>query len=79
MCCPVCGKVHIKDPSLLIGNGSLCGDRGFLYRNISQGPYALCPIADDMKIHVLKRRRYIKDTFLFPSIWQQILTNCTHI
>ena len=24
MCCPVCGKVHIKDPLLLIGNSSQC-------------------------------------------------------
>ena len=31
ICCLVCGKVHIKDPLLLllIGKGSLCGDSGF--------------------------------------------------
>ena len=29
MCCPVCGEVHIKDPLLLIGKSSLCGNRGF--------------------------------------------------
>ena len=29
MCCPVCGKVHIKDPLWLIGKSSLCGDSGF--------------------------------------------------
>ena len=29
MCCPVCGKVHIKDPLLLIGKSSLCGNSGF--------------------------------------------------
>ena len=29
MCCPVFGKVHIKDPYLLIGKSSLCGDNGF--------------------------------------------------
>ena len=28
-CCPVCGKVHLKDPFLLIGNRSLCGNSGF--------------------------------------------------
>ena len=28
MCCPVCGKVLIKDPLQLIGNSSLCGDSG---------------------------------------------------
>ena len=26
MCCPVCGKVHMKDPVLLSGKSSLCGD-----------------------------------------------------
>ena len=25
---PACGKVHIKDPLMLIGMSSLCGDRG---------------------------------------------------
>ena len=29
MCYPVCGKVHIKDPLLVIGKRSLCGDSGF--------------------------------------------------
>ena len=28
-CCPVCGKVHIKDPFLLIGKSSLYGDNRF--------------------------------------------------
>ena len=28
MCSPVCRKVHIKDPLLLIGKTSLCGDNG---------------------------------------------------
>ena len=29
MCCSVCGKVHIKDPLLLIGKCNLCGDSVF--------------------------------------------------
>ena len=29
VCCPVCGKVHIKDPLLLIPKSSLCGDSRF--------------------------------------------------
>ena len=29
MCCPVCGKVHIKDPLLRIAKSSLYGDSGF--------------------------------------------------
>ena len=29
MYCPVCGKVHIKDPLLLIRKSSLCGDSQF--------------------------------------------------
>ena len=29
MTCPVCGKVHIKDPLRLIRKSSLCGDSGF--------------------------------------------------
>ena len=37
ICCPVCGKVHIKAPLLLM----------------SHWPYLWRPIADDMKINVL--------------------------
>ena len=29
MCYPVCGMVHIKEPLLLIGKSSLCGESGF--------------------------------------------------
>ena len=29
LCCPVYGKLHIKDPLLLIGKSSLCGDGEF--------------------------------------------------
>ena len=29
MCYPVCGMVHIKEPLLLIGKSSPCGDSGF--------------------------------------------------
>ena len=29
MCNPVCGMVHIKEPLLLIGKSSPCGDSGF--------------------------------------------------
>ena len=29
MCYPVCRMVHIKEPLLLIGNSSPCGDSGF--------------------------------------------------
>ena len=32
MCCPVCGKVRIKDLLLLIGKSSLFGNRGFLLK-----------------------------------------------
>ena len=28
-CCPICGKVYINDPLLLIGKSSLCGKRRF--------------------------------------------------
>ena len=29
MCYPVCGMMHIKEPLLLIGKSSPCGDSGF--------------------------------------------------
>ena len=29
MCYPICGMVHIKEPLLLIGKSSPCGDSGF--------------------------------------------------
>ena len=32
MCCPVCRKVHIKDPLLHFRKSSLCGDGGFLLK-----------------------------------------------
>ena len=31
MCYPVCGMVHIKEPSLLIDKSSLCGGSGFRF------------------------------------------------
>ena len=36
MCCPLCGKVHIKDPLLLIGKSSLCGDSGFPLKKLNK-------------------------------------------
>ena len=35
MYCSVYGKVHIKDPLLLIEKNSLCGDSGFPSKNVS--------------------------------------------
>ena len=29
ICYPLCGMMHIKEPLLLIGKGSLCGGIGF--------------------------------------------------
>ena len=29
MCYPVCGMVHVKEPMMLIGKSSPCGDSGF--------------------------------------------------
>ena len=36
LCCPVCGKVYMKDPLLLIGKSSLCGDNRFPLKNLSR-------------------------------------------
>ena len=48
LCCPVFGKVHIKDLLLLIRKSSLYGNIGF--------PLKKCvTISDDLKINVLQR------------------------
>ena len=36
MYCSVYGKVHIKDPLLLIEKSSLCGDSGFPSKKVCQ-------------------------------------------
>ena len=35
MCYPVCEMVHIKEPLLLIGMSSPCGDSGYLSRYLN--------------------------------------------
>ena len=41
MCYPVCGMVHIKEPSLLIDKSSLCGGSGFPF-SLSEWSSAIC-------------------------------------
>ena len=53
VCAVLSGKVHTKDPLLLIGKRSLCGDSGFP-KEICHNDHMLDNrIADDMKINVL--------------------------
>ena len=42
MCYPVCGIVHIKEPLLLIGKSSPCGDSGFTL-SLSELSGTICP------------------------------------
>ena len=51
MCCPVYGKAHIKDPLLLIGKSSLCGDSPFPLKKYVK--MTICLVSDDLKINVL--------------------------
>ena len=39
---PVCGMMHIKEPLLLIGKSSLCGDSGFPL-SLSEWSFIICP------------------------------------
>ena len=41
MCYPVCGMMHIKEPLLLIGKGSLCGGSGFPL-TLSEWSFTIC-------------------------------------
>ena len=38
---PVCGRVHIKEPLLLIGKSSLCGGSGFPF-SLSEWSLTIC-------------------------------------
>ena len=42
MCYPVCGKVHIKEPLLLIGKSSPYGGSGFPL-SLSEWSFTICP------------------------------------
>ena len=41
MCYPVCGMVYIKEPLLLIGKSSPCGDSGFPL-SLSEWSFTIC-------------------------------------
>ena len=41
MCYPVCGMVHIKEPLLLIGKSSPCGDSWFPL-SLSEWSFTIC-------------------------------------
>ena len=41
MCYPVCGMMHVKEPLLLIGKSSLCGDSRFPL-SLSEWSFAIC-------------------------------------
>ena len=42
MCYPVCGMMHIKEPSLLIRKSSLCGGSGFPL-SLNEWSFTICP------------------------------------
>ena len=48
MCYPVCGKVHIKEPLLLIEKGSLYGGSGFPL-SLSEWSSTICPVPYNRK------------------------------
>ena len=51
MCSPVCGKVHIKEPLLLLGKSSLCGDSGFLIKKyVRVGYFPFQPVVHNWSI-----------------------------
>ena len=67
MCYPVCGVMHIKEPLLLIGKSSLCGDSGFPL-SLSDWFFTICLTPYNGKWNVLGVSLNKKDiSFLFLS------------
>ena len=57
MCYPVCGRVHIKEPLLLIRKSSPCGGMGFLSQNLNgPSPYVSCHITINKMCWVRPRK-----------------------
>ena len=76
MCSPVCGKVHIQNPLLLIGN--IWWQRVSSKENMSQWPFAWCPRASENQATSLDKINFpfflfflFFPSFLFLSIWSQ--------
>ena len=64
MCYPVCGKVHIKEPLLLIGNSSSCGGCGFPL-SLSEWSFTICPTPYNCKYNVLSAS--LNKTLPYPT------------
>ena len=52
MCYPVCGMMHIKEPSLLIEKSSLCGSSR-LPLSLSEWPFTIYPTPYNRKQNVM--------------------------
>ena len=64
MCYPVCGRMHIKEPLLLIGKSSLCGGSGFPLSRCGPLP---CLTPYNRKLNVLSASLNKNISFL-PSV-----------
>ena len=67
MCYPVCGMVHLKEPLLLIGKSSLCGDSGFPF-SLSEWSLTICLTPYNRRQNVLSAS--LNKTF--PSCPRQV-------
>ena len=50
---PVCGMMHIKEPSLLIGKSITCGGSGFPI-SLSEWSFTICPTPYNRKIKCIE-------------------------
>ena len=71
MCYPVCGMVHIKDPSLLIIKSSPCGGSGFSL-SLSELSFTICPMPYNRKQNVLS----VSLNKIFPSFLKPVFKTC---
>ena len=73
MCYPVCGVMHIKEPSLLIGKSSPCGSSMFPF-SLSEWSFTICLMPYNHKLNVLSVS--LNKTFpSFLNIWAGVSLN----
>ena len=74
----VCGKMHIKEPLLLIGESSPCGGSRFP-RSLSEWSFTMCLTPYKRKYNVLSASlNNIFPSFQENGIWCQLLGRMVH-
>ena len=80
---PAYGMMHIKEPLLLIGNSSLCGDSGFTL-SLSEWYFNICPTPYNRKYNVLNASlnktfpSFLQEERYAPNCVQQVWAGIHH-